>query len=63
MIISHAGHEPLDGIPGYESCQMQSGVRCIQHVVMLHFHAVHLDPTLDEIVIRTCRKRVVEMVL
>jgi len=42
---------------------MQSGVLCIQHVVILRFHAVRLEPTLDEIELRTGRKWLVEMVL
>jgi hypothetical protein len=63
QIIWHASHELLDAILVFEPWETLSGVFFIQHVVIVHFHALLLDPTLDIFVLFTRHKRVVGIVL
>ena len=58
----HASHELLDAIPVFEAWETQSGVFFLQHVVLVCFHTLLLDPTLDIFVLFTRHKQVVEIV-
>jgi len=63
LIIRHASHKLLDAIPVFEPWEMQSGVFFLQHIVIVHLHALLLDPTLDVFVLFMRGKRVVGIVL
>jgi hypothetical protein len=63
LIIYHASQKLLDAIPIFEDWEMQTGVFCLQHVVIVRLHAFLLDPTLDIFVLFTLCKRLVGIVL
>jgi hypothetical protein len=63
LIIWHGSHELLVAIPIFEAWETQSGVFFLQHVVIVHLHALLLHPTLDIFVLFTRRKRVVGIFL
>jgi hypothetical protein len=62
-MIWHGSQQLLDAIPTFEAGETQSGVFFLQYVLVVHFHTLLLDITLDIFVLFTCRKRVVGIVL
>jgi hypothetical protein len=63
QIIWHASHEHLYAIPVFEAWEVHKSVFFLQHVVIVHLHALVLDSTLDIFVLFTRRKRIVGIVL
>jgi hypothetical protein len=63
LIICHGSHELPHANPISEAGERQSGVFFLQHVVIVHLHALHLDPTRDIYVPFTRHKWVVGNVL
>jgi len=63
LIIWHASHELLDAIPIVASWEMQTGFCFLQHVVIVHLHAILLDPTLYIFVLFTRCKQEVGIIL
>ena len=63
LMISHASHGLLEAIPVFEVSETQSGVLYLRQSVIIHLHAILLDPTLDISVVVTRHKRVVGCVL
>jgi hypothetical protein len=57
LIIWHARHDRLDAIPIFEACETRSCVFFLQHLVIVRFHAILLDPRVYIFVLFPHRKR------